>query len=281
MKDEPHLEQWLRAFGTQVRRRVRILILLDAADYAVISPIPLPRFHALAFLADVLSPIYHFIPLSGRILKRRTGPYFPDLQWEVDRLIGLNLVMPHGLVPVIDDSNAHVDTSIALHRPYVVDLLHLIYADKQFLHYKNFFRELAGALSNIDDPDLDAATQSDVTWRAGHAGAVIDYAEWRAKNFSSMSTKRLEEMTAESLGIPNMRLSPGAKLNLYAQFLRRAVDPSVAENLHWRIRSARHTCGFLAHVACSSGSPTVKPNHRLKWPGIEESGTAFRQAETM
>ena len=54
------------------------------------------------------------------------------------------------------------------------------------------------------------------------------------------------------------------------------LNPSVAENLHWRVRSARHTCGFLAHVACSSGSPSVKLNHTLKWPGIEEPGTAPR-----
>ena len=199
-------------------------MLLDAADYSVISPIPLLRFHALVFLADVLSPIYNFVPISGRILKRRTGPYFPDLQWEVDRLIGLNLVVPQGLVPIIEGSSAHIDTSIALHRPYAFDLLHLIYSDQQFTHYRGFFRELAGALSNLDDKELDAATQADATWSAGHTGAVIDYAEWRAKNFSSTSTKRLEDMTAESLGIRNFQLSPGAKLNLYVQFLRRAAD---------------------------------------------------------
>ena len=61
----------------------------------------------------------------------------------------------------------------------------------------------------------------------------------------------------------------------------RMVNPSVAEILYWRVRSARHTCGFLAHVACSSSSPSVKLNHRLKWPGIEEPGTAPRRAETM
>ena len=199
-------------------------MLLDAADYAVISPIPLPRFHALAFLADVLSPIYHFVPLSGRIMKRRTGPYYPDLQWEVDRLIGLNLVAPHSLQPVIEDFSAHINATIALQRPYAHDLLQLIYSDQQFSQYKEFFRELAGALSNIDDQELDAATHADATWSAGHAGAVIDYAEWRASNYSSMSTKRLEDMTAESLGIHSITLSPGAKLNLYAQFLRRAVD---------------------------------------------------------
>ena len=224
MTVDARLQDWLQTAGHQVRRRVRIIMLLDAADYAVITPIPLPRFHALAFLADVLSPIYNFVPLTGRIMKRRTGPYFPDLQWEVDRLIGLNLVLPQGLKPVIDGDRAHIDAAITLHRAFAHEVLQLVYSDQQFSHYRNFFRELAGALSNIDDQELDAATQSDITWRAGHTGAVIDYAEWRAKNFSSLSTQRLEDMTATSLGIRKVTLSPGAKLNLYVQFLRRAVD---------------------------------------------------------
>ena len=60
MNSDPNLDHWLRTSGPQIRRRVRILMLLDAADYSVISPIPLRRFHALAFLADVLSPNIQF-----------------------------------------------------------------------------------------------------------------------------------------------------------------------------------------------------------------------------
>ena len=59
------LTGWLGVGGVQIRRRIRILMLLDAADYAVISPIPIPRFHALAFLADVLSPIYTIRPTNA------------------------------------------------------------------------------------------------------------------------------------------------------------------------------------------------------------------------
>ena len=224
MNIDDDLKEWLRVKGVQIRRRIRILMLLDAADYAVISPIPIPRFHALAFLADVLSPIYHFVPLSGRILKRKAGPYFPDLQWEIDRLIGLNLVSPYGLTQVIENEKTYMSGALALERKRSVLLLQHIYSESEFRSHRDFFRELAGALSNIQDEDLDAATQLDVTWEAGHKGAVIDYAEWRAKNYSAMSANHIEEVATQALGEHGGKLLPSAKVNLYVQYLRRAVN---------------------------------------------------------
>jgi hypothetical protein len=203
---EESLTEWLGAKGVRLRRRIRILMLLDAADYAVIAPVSIARFHAFAFLADVLSPIYHFTPLTGRILKRRVGPYFPDLQWEIDRLIGLSLVVPCDLLSVVDVKEAHIEAALSLERNRSAALLELVHAEPEFQSLRDFFRELAGALSNIEDTDLDAATQSDVTWEAGHKGAVIDYAEWRAKNFSTMSAERIEDWQPE-LGVAGARNS--------------------------------------------------------------------------
>ncbi len=223
MSEEESLASWLRVEGVRIRQRIRILMLLDAADYAVISPVSVARFHTLAFLADVLSPIYHFVPIKGRILKRRAGPYFPDLQWEVDRLIGLGLVVLFDLRPVLKAKAAPLDAVLSLERQRSAALLDLVNAEPEFQGLRNFFRELAGALSCIDDLDLDAATQSDVTWEAGAKGAIIDYAEWRAKNFSTMSAERIEEVATRAWGTRGAQLSPGAKVNLYVQYMRRAA----------------------------------------------------------
>jgi len=100
----------------------------------------------------------------------------------------------------------------------------MVNAEREFQSLRDFFRELAGALSHIEDAGLDAATQSDVTWEAGHKGAVIDYAEWRAKNFSTMSAERIEEVATQALGGRGAKLSPGAKINLYVQYMRRAAN---------------------------------------------------------
>ena len=222
--DDSNLDAWLKSEGLQLRRRIRIILLLDAADYAIVAPISIARFHALAYLADVLSPIYDFAPLAGKIEKRRIGPYFPELQWEVDRLIGLGLVQPDNLQAVVDTKRAYLEAGLALDRQQASGLLSLIYADDTFFRHRDFFRQLATALSDIEDDELDEATQSDVTWEAGHKGALIDYGEWRAKNFSRMSADHIEELAVSKFSHAEGRLSPGAKINLYVQYLRRAAN---------------------------------------------------------
>lgn len=223
MTIDAELTDWFGSQGLQVRRRIRVLMLLDAADYAVISPISGQRFHTFAFLADVLSPIYNFRPTSSRILKRRLIPYFPDLQWEVDRLIGLDLIAPTDLTPVIESSRAYVTLSLSLHRLRATPVLEVVYSHHEFSVLRDYFRELAGALSNVQDSELDHATRQDMTWNSGHMGSLIDYAEWRAQNYSILGANKIEEFVARSLGDHNTRLSPLAKVTLYVKYLRRAA----------------------------------------------------------
>ena len=54
------------------------------------------------------------------------------------------------------------------------------------------------------------------------------------------------------------------------------LNPSVAENFHWRVRSARYLSGLRSYVPCSLGSPSVTLNHSLLYPGLENSkGSAW------
>lgn len=224
MTANSELSNWLIGSGFQIRRRVRLLMLLDAADYAVISPVSTARLHAFAFLADVLSPIYELSALTGRVLKRRAGPYFPELQWELDRLVGLGLVQVSDLKAVVEVSDAYRDASFSLVREAASPILGLVQKDPALAKLRDFFRELASALGGVPDDDLDAAIREDVTWDTGHSGTVIDYAEWQARNYSELSAKRIEELTQESLGSGDLHLSPGAKVSLYVQYLRRAAN---------------------------------------------------------
>lgn len=223
MTAEGDLAEWLQSQGLQVRRRIRVMMLLDAVDYAVLAPISVQRFHTLAFLADVLSPIFHLVPMSGTILKRRSFPYFPDLQWEIDRLIGLDLVTTLDLAAVVEESKAFATFSLALQRARAAPVLDIVYSQNEFAVLRDYFRELAGALSNIQDADLDAVTKLDVTWDSGHAGTVIDYAEWRAKNYSALGADKIEKLAVQQFGHGQARLSPIAKINLYVNYLKRVA----------------------------------------------------------
>lgn len=57
----------------QVRRRARLLLLLDAAERAGITPLASARLHAFAYLADVLSPVWDLVAFDGKIYKSEGG----------------------------------------------------------------------------------------------------------------------------------------------------------------------------------------------------------------
>ena len=103
-------------------------------------------------------------------------------------------------------------------------MLDIVYSQDEFSVHRDYFRELAGALSNIEDSELDAVTKLDVTWDSGHAGAVIDYAEWRAQNYSSLGADRIEELAVRAFGDEEAGLSPTAKVNLYVKYLKRMAN---------------------------------------------------------
>ena len=63
----------------KLKQRVRVLLLLEAAERAGIAPLPSPRLHAFAYLADVLSPRMGPRPVRWQNLQIRRGPSLPRL----------------------------------------------------------------------------------------------------------------------------------------------------------------------------------------------------------
>lgn len=224
MTDAEALQNWLGTEGGHALKRIWLLMLLDAADYAVVTPIATSRLHTFAYLADVLSPVYELAPTTGSIRKRRAGPYYPELQWQLDRLVGMGLVEVFDLNPVVEQTRAYIDAAFALERDRCEVLLSIIGKEEQFANLKEFFQELAGALANVPDVELDATTSADATWVSGSEGAVVDYAEWRARNYSSAGADRVGQLASEIWGRGTTSLSPAAKINLYVRYMKRAAN---------------------------------------------------------
>ena len=78
------------AYG--VRLRSRLILMLVALERAGVSPVEIHQLHAFAFFANVLSPLWNLEPLRGSVLKRKTGPFYKELQDALDELVGLGLV---------------------------------------------------------------------------------------------------------------------------------------------------------------------------------------------
>src|SRR4051794_40231134 len=87
----------------ELQRRIRLVVILDAAERAGLVPLPVMQLHAMAFFANVLSPVWQMPPLEGSLLKRRGGPYYPPLQRDLDRLVGTGVAVISELGQARDD----------------------------------------------------------------------------------------------------------------------------------------------------------------------------------
>lgn len=218
---------------SQVRRRVRLLLLLDAAERVGIAPIASARLHAFAYLADVLSPVWNLIPFDGRIYKSEGEPHYPDLQMELDRMVSLGLLQISDLRYVERGQNrARIDGYYSLNFASV-QLPSLLAAigtegpmqaiDPSDVNIHTFLVELAGALATLPDDQIDVAAGVDATFGVAESlNNVIDFAEWVEDKWQANSSWRTAERFREFLP-EDVNLSPGEKLYLYASYLGRAI----------------------------------------------------------
>lgn len=199
--------------------RLRLLLLLDACEVADISPVPIMRFHALAFLANVLGPVWSLDSYEGKILKRRGGPFYPELQEQLDHLIGLGLVSIRNLGHSLIEGRWRLEGDFALNVKVTKPLLDIAASFSSERKVMTFLRRLAIAASQTDEP-IEALVGFDATWsdqRTG-TGDVIDFSEWRRANYSAYAIQAFEQ--SGSKGVSSTR---GDRLQVYMRYLERRL----------------------------------------------------------
>jgi hypothetical protein len=197
--------------------RLRLILLLDACEAADLSPVPIARLHALAFLANVLAPIWSIASYDGKILKRRGGPFYPELQKQLDRLVGLYLVEISDVRHTEEDGQWRLEGSFGLNGSRSQKIIEFA---SNFADERNaivFLRRLAFAASRLREP-LEQLVLFDAIWsdqRTG-VGDVIDFSEWKAANYSAFAAEVFGE-----LGPSGPTIGRGDKLPLYMRYLER------------------------------------------------------------
>ena len=201
------------------QQAVRVLVLLDALARAGLVPTAARALHELAYLANVLSPVFDLIPFDAKLLKRSSGPYYPELQLAIDRLVGRGLVdaldVEYRYLP--EDKRYRVMASYRLRRPLVQAALarHVqVFAEEAL-----FLRELASAYSVLSDDKLGSAALQDARYAdtSVDVNNVIDFGEYAspAKNFSRNAALSFA---------PGRRLEPAERLYLYLDHLNARVS---------------------------------------------------------
>lgn len=212
----------MRPGRCQRSNSLRLILLLDACEAADLTPVPVARFHALAFLANVLAPVWSESSFDGKILKRLSGPFYPELQRELDRLVGLGLVTVHDVGHVKERGRWRLDGSFALEDRRAKGVINFADSFETERATKEFFRRLTFASARLKVP-IEQLVIEDVTWadkRTG-TGDVIDFSEWQAANYSASAAQYFDRVSPRGL-----RLSRGDRLQLYMHLLERRANAS-------------------------------------------------------
>ncbi len=201
----------------KLRRRVRLIVLLNAAENAGLTPFPIIQLHTFAYLSNVLSPVWDMPALEGKVLKRRGSPFYPALQRDVDRLVGMGVILVSNISHVLDeDQRWRLKCSYHLNHPFADPILKCIKEFENERKALNFIQELAYALSALSADDLGRATSEDATYADPiiDFDNVVDFAEWEIENFSANAAQYFGHLFPAQ-----MTATPGELLHLYVHHL--------------------------------------------------------------
>lgn len=204
--------------ATATKEHVRLLQLLDAAGTAGLAPIDLRALHTLAYFANVLSPVWNLPPMDGKVLRRTGGPFYPVLQHDLDRLVGLGMVFITSVGHDQDeDGRWRLRGEFVLNRTLARSALETLGRFEDESRFRTFLRELANATTSFPDETIEHAPLADPTYGdpISRPGNVVDFAEWQQRNYVANAARHFR-----SLVPPGITATEGELLHLYVRHLR-------------------------------------------------------------
>jgi hypothetical protein len=156
--------------------------------------------------------------MDGKVLKSTRGPFYPDLQRDLDSLVGLGLVDIHDLRHELDsDRRWHLSAAFAPREQASSPVCDFIrtFADEQ--RASDFLLELCLAITGIPKETIGQAALEDATYSdpMTAAGNVLDFDEWQRRNFSARAAEMFATVVPRSVA-----LRPAEKLHLYMRHLQ-------------------------------------------------------------
>ncbi|MES2497539.1 MAG: hypothetical protein V4618_15610 [Pseudomonadota bacterium] len=201
-------------------RRAWLLLLINGAARAGLTPIEQTDVHRAAFLANALAPLYDLPVENGLVVRWKRGPFFPDLQWDLDRLATMGLLTFRQVEPVKDSSGKWFCARYELGSLAASFLAATLQLESSRRVYR-LHCELFAALAALSDDDNRSAALHDATYANLVDGdlkaeqTVIDFASFRDQNFTARATRAIGE------SLKDLAVNEREKLHLYVRYLGR------------------------------------------------------------
>jgi hypothetical protein len=202
-----------------LRNRAWLLGLVRVANWAGLRPVSNRHVHALVFLANSLAPIYQDEGVETRVVKQAQGPFYPDAQWDLDRMVGQRLLT------ISNDRPSYTEDGWMLNTRYEVTTLGIELVkkfrqapilDKSY----NFLVELAAAFASLTGDERDTAPLEDAIYsipnRPNGTALVFENA---TDNYSVLTASAFDELVGAEL-----TLSPRDRVHLYLRYLARSAQ---------------------------------------------------------
>jgi hypothetical protein len=201
-----------------------LLQMLSALERTGCTPIDSPTIHAFAFFVNVLSPLWDLEPLEGSVLKDKEGPYYPAVDRELDRLIGMQLVEVVSLSVENDNSGTRLSATFRLATERAGPLLKSIRTLPDENELAEFLLELASAFADIRPDRRDDAAVADAAYSdpAVADGRIVDFAEWVSPTRGNATWRAAQLL--QTYAPPGVHLNRGEKLALYMDLLNKRAS---------------------------------------------------------
>ncbi len=200
-------------------RRAWLVSILDAAARAGLTPIEHTLIHRAAFLSNALAPVYRVDVEHGLVTRWKRGPFFPELQWDLDRLAAMGLASFDRIRHARDSRGWWFDVRYRL-GPSAADFVTASLAIPGFERVHRFHCELLAAIASLPESSRTDAALSDANYSNTVDAAVdedetvIDFGQWTERNFTERTAKALD---SGFRGLPD--LEPRARVHLYLRYL--------------------------------------------------------------
>jgi hypothetical protein len=211
---------------TEAKRYIRVVMLLDAADRVGMSPVRVRHLHALAYLSNVLAPVWKLDPLEGRVLKKSGGPFYPEFQRALDHLVGTGVTIISQVSHVFEEGAGwRLEGRYQLNPTFSRRIVAEIDAYSYERQVAVFVRELVYAASTLTDQEMTDAVSQDATYLDPIVSfdSVIDFAEWQQRNFSTNAANYFARFTSAG-----SFTTPGEKLHLYVSHIKGRLEHSLS-----------------------------------------------------
>lgn len=204
-----------------IRRRHTLIIgIFDALDRSGVRPVPANLLHAIWYFTNALAPAWRIKPFDTALLKTQRQPYFPNLQVDLDNLVGMGVLIVTTLAPQV--SQGRLQAKFALNRRFADRILSTMWEIEEEANILLFLDEVVQASNRLGDAEKGMALTKDATYGDPGVdnGNVIDLGEWLKADQMTPTADVLQRISR----ISEREMKPAELMDIYVDHLERRLQ---------------------------------------------------------